>query len=110
MDQKVKTVKFQDALEPTDHWMDQLVTLAGQKTNPQLFTITLIQRLADHIKQLEIHFTPTNQHLLLRKSHSQNQKRSQFLTQKYAKLTPLSTINNEYIQSLVINMVPQYEL
>ena len=110
MDQKVRTVKFQDALEPTDHWMDQLVTLAGLKTNQQLFTITLIQRLVDHIKQLEIHFIPTNQHHLLRKSHSQNQKRSQFLTQRSAKLTPLSTINNENFQSLVNNMVQQYEV
>jgi hypothetical protein len=90
--------------------MDQLVTLAGLKTNQQLFTITLIQRLADHIKLLEIHFTPTNQLLLLRKSHSQNQKKSQFLTQRSAKLTPLSTINNENFQCLVINMVPQYEI
>ena len=104
MDQKVRTVKFQDAPEQTDHQMDQLVTLAGLKTNQQLFTTMLIQKLADHTKQPEIHSIPTNQHqpVLLKKFHSQNQKRSLFLIQRSAKPIPLSTINNENYKSLFI--------
>ena len=104
MVQKEKTAKFQDAQVPTDHSMDQLDILAGLKTNQQLFTTMLIQKLADHTKQPEIHSIPTNQHqpVLLKKFHSQNQKRSLFLIQRSAKPIPLSTINNENYKSLFI--------
>ena len=110
---RVWTAKFQPGPVPTDHLMDQLEPHLLERNQQLYHTITPTLLPEDHIKlpvilphliqhhqyQLKSFFNSVKNQLATRKppSQSENQKRSQSLTQRLPNPTPLSTVKTTEI-------------